>query len=102
MYNFGDVPRDQAAVLEPIGANLNKHNPRGDAFLFVSNGKITLDGTDLKNIIFINMNIRYLGGPLRMNNVHFVNCTFDIPENQNGRQFAKVVLTEPSAVFSVS
>lgn len=102
MYNFGDVPRDQAAVLEPIGANLNKNNPRGDAFLIVSGGKVTLDDTDFRNVIFINMKVTYLGGSLKMSNVHFVNCTFYIPENQNGRQFAKVVLAEPSVVFSAT
>lgn len=101
-YHVGDVPRQEAAVLEPIGAGLNKNNPRGDAFIILTDGELTLDGTDMKNVILENIRITYHGGPLRMNNVVFVNCTFEMQENQNGRQFALAVLVHESAVFYAS
>lgn len=34
--NYGSVAREQAAVLEPIGADLNRNNPGGDAVLLVT------------------------------------------------------------------
>lgn len=39
----------------------------------------TLDNIVWKNVVFVNARIRYLGGPVTLKNVRFVNCTFDIP-----------------------
>jgi hypothetical protein len=39
----------------------------------------TLDGFVWNSVVFVNARIRYLGGPVTLNNVRFVNCTFDVP-----------------------
>jgi hypothetical protein len=39
----------------------------------------TLDGFVWNNVVFIGARIRYMGGPVTLKNVRFVNCTFDIP-----------------------
>ena len=43
-----------------------------------------LDGIEWKNVTFVNVHIVYAGGPLMLENVRFVNCTFEIPHNQHG------------------
>jgi hypothetical protein len=101
MLHYGDVPRDQSAVFEPLGRNLNGNNPRGDAFLIVRNGVVLLDNMDVKNVIFENMHIVYKGAKLRMDNAYFVNCTFDLPQTHAGEEFGLAVLDHPSVEFSI-
>ncbi len=43
-----------------------------------------LDGIEWKNVTFVNVHIVYAGGPLMLENVRFVNCTFEVPHNQQG------------------
>jgi hypothetical protein len=99
-FVYGDVPRDQAAVYEHIGQDLNKNNPRGDAFLIVQAKRVILDGMDIRNVVFENVHIVYGGGPLKMENIFFVNCTFELPQTRVGQELAETVLNHPSVVFS--
>ncbi len=55
----------------------------------------TLDYITWENITFINTHIKYLGGSVRLRNVSFVNCTFDLPSNNSGQQVAKYAALEP-------
>ncbi|PYX34343.1 MAG: hypothetical protein DMG80_02510 [Acidobacteria bacterium] len=50
------------------------------------NGIQTLDGITWWNDVFVNMTIHYRGGPLALKNVRFVNCRFEVVENQRGQQ----------------
>lgn len=102
LRHYGDVPIEKAAIFEPLGSHLNKNNQRGDAFIIVSDGEIALDGSDIKNVIFENVRVAYGGGPIRMENVSFVNCTFDLPQNQHGEEFGLAVLEHPSVGFSLA
>lgn len=54
----------------------------------------TLDGIEWKNVAFVNSRIRYRGGELRLDNVHFVNCTFEVPSNGRGAQLADYAALE--------
>jgi len=38
------------------------------------------DGFQLRNVIFDGVGIEYKGGPIRLENVYFVNCTFDVQQ----------------------
>jgi len=49
----------------------------------------TLDGAEWNDVVFVNAKIRYRGGPLRLNHVRFVNCTFEVTGNDHGSQFAR-------------
>jgi hypothetical protein len=50
----------------------------------ISNCPQSLDGITWKNIVFVNSRIRYEGGPLALENVTFVNCTFQTTQNNEG------------------
>jgi hypothetical protein len=98
----GSVPLDQSAVLEPIGSQMNKSLSTGDQYVIVSEGEPIIDGLDMKNVIFQGVKIIYHGGPLRMNNVFFVNCTFELPQDQRGQNLAFALLQSPTTTFSAS
>jgi hypothetical protein len=83
-----DVRGNQGAILFNMGD--------GDAFIAASGGGVpggarivdgllivtpsqTLDGFVWENVVFVNARIRYMGGPVTLKNVRFVNCTFDTP-----------------------
>jgi hypothetical protein len=56
-----------------------------------------LDGVIWKDVTFVNTHILYNGGDVELQNVKFINCTFDAPINEHGErllQYAAVL--EPS------
>ena len=82
------VPKDQAARLDFIGKDLNEGLPVGNAYIFIEGGGVILDNMDMRNVVFTNVHIVYHGGPLKMANVFFVNCRFDVDRKSNGQNFA--------------
>jgi hypothetical protein len=50
------------------------------AYLRFVGGEVIMDGSHYVNTIFENMHITYRGGPVRLDNVSFVNCTFELPQ----------------------
>lgn len=96
------APAENAAVFEPIGSPLNVGEKFGMEFVLfedVSAG-FSLDGMRLKNIILKNSKIIYAGGPVEMENVYFVNCTFEVSKRPNGQSFANTVLaSSPATTF---
>jgi hypothetical protein len=58
----------------------------------------TLDGVEWKDVTFVNSRIRYHGGDLKMENVHFVHCTFEVPVNPRGAQLADYAALESGAL----
>lgn len=96
------VAAESAAVLEPIGSRLNIDEKNGFEFLLMAEPSygIKLDGTRLKNIIFKDTKIIYEGGRVEMENVYFVNCTFEVSKRPNGKNFASSVLAStPATTF---
>jgi hypothetical protein len=51
----------------------------------------TLDGAHWTEITFINLHIRYEGAEVELNHVSFINCTFDIVNDDRGIQVADYV-----------
>ncbi|MEO8338873.1 MAG: hypothetical protein ABI604_04035 [Nitrospirota bacterium] len=47
----------------------------------------------MKNIIFKDIKIAYEGGRVEMENVYFVNCSFEVTRRPNGQNFASSVVT---------
>jgi hypothetical protein len=90
------VPVASAAVFESLGQKLNVGRTVGPAFmnfLFHSGASASIDGARMKHIIFTSGVIYYHGGPIEMDDVYFVNCTFNIPlDSANGRKFVTAVL----------
>jgi hypothetical protein len=54
----------------------------------------TLDGVQWKDVVFVNSRVRYHGGDLKLDNVHFVHCTFEVPESSRGTQLADYATLE--------
>jgi outer membrane murein-binding lipoprotein Lpp len=84
-------------------------NGSGAQFIIIDwkgkNIRIGLDDQYFKNVILKNASIVYLGGAIRLENVYFVNCTFDIvaPNPRTpGYDFALKALDNLAVTFTRS
>jgi hypothetical protein len=94
ILHYGSVPINEAAELHPLGEpSKNKDQKDGDAFLEIRGGISLLDDTYMKHVIFRDAAIIYKGGPMELDGVYFINCTFVLPNNPHGQQFASAFLT---------
>jgi hypothetical protein len=93
---FGLVPIDKAAALDVIGKTRNT-GPNGVQYLFLDGGAIVLDGSQFKHIVLRNVHVVYRGGPAILEDVYFLNCTFEIVQENNGQLFASTVLASSPA-----
>jgi len=68
---------------------------------FVGKGQATppFDGIHFSNIVFENLHITYNGGPLILENVTFVNCSFSFQIDTASRSLAIALLTAPRITF---
>ncbi len=64
-------------------------------------GSIPLDGGRFRNVIFKNVAISYKGGPVSLESVLFVNCTFDVSSDK-GEKFGIAVLRASAVSLSIS
>jgi hypothetical protein len=96
----GNAPPDKAALLETLQTfNVARSGP---ALLIVEvqeNDAMVLDGAYIRNVIIRNTPVRYSGGPLVLDNVYFVNCSFEFVPETNTRQLADVILTSAATTF---
>jgi len=105
------VPADQSFVYQPIN-DTEVLTRQGHPYLRVITAKgrpiMLLDGFRLRNVIFDGIRVEYDGGPLIMEDVYFVNCTFEINPATKGKPaassllFAKAVLDKVPSNLSVS
>lgn len=91
----GTVPRDQAAVMDYIGHDLNAKLAVGNALLIGRGGTFQLDNMHMKNVVLINVHVVYEGGPIILENVYFMDCTFEIKRGRNSQAFS-ARLIEPA------
>ncbi len=68
----------------------------GAAFIVLEGDELILDGLEMKNVILRNVNIRYYGSRVVMENVYFVNCTFTFPPQSRMPTQLKELLKERS------
>jgi hypothetical protein len=73
----------------PIERSLSNNIKVSNAVLATPNGAYQiLDGIHWKNVTFVGARIKYQGGDIDLENVRFVNCTFDvIPAGSRSQQF---------------
>jgi hypothetical protein len=94
LWDFGSSHAPDAPQLRTLGApNLNEKVKLGPAFVVLDGGAMVLDGLYLKRVVFRNTHILYRGGALAMDNVYFVNCTFDVIQKSQGQNFARAILS---------
>jgi hypothetical protein len=96
----GRVAPQKSARLEILAAPQSVSSNFG---LFVVEGGVdflVLDGMYMKNVIVRNAKIIYEGGPVKLENVYFVNCTFTLAKSQPVRELSNVILRAASVDFS--
>jgi hypothetical protein len=98
----GVAPAKQAARLNLIGRNENADKAYGNKFIFVYGGDLVIDNMDMKNVVFRNSHIIYQGDPIKMENVYFINCRFDIALTAAGKAFATALLTSNPVNLTIS
>jgi hypothetical protein len=98
--SFGIVPHDQAARLNQNGVDEN--TGRGNQFLILVSGWLTLDGMALRHIILQDVDVVYHGGPLEMADVYFLNCRFHIDQSRKSQELALAILDADPALSHFS
>ena len=79
--------RGNSPLLTQIGKENESSFGPGYLVLNVSGYDLKLDGEHFRNVIIRNARIVYEGsGPLILEHVYFENCTFDIKQNDRGKQ----------------
>ncbi len=104
-YSNALVPIKNAFVYQKMNEPINR--TMGHPYLLIHNaqgsGEVNLDGFWLRNVIFEGVRIHYAGGPLILENVSFLNCTFDVTNTPSGEHFISVALSSPTGTkFSES
>ena len=69
---------------------------------YLSNGEQVLDGIHWYDVVFENVHIVYSGGPVELQNVRFINCTFDIKNDtrNNDKLLLYAALNRKSTIIS--
>jgi hypothetical protein len=93
----GKVRIDAAAKFEPIGADTNAGRTYGNSLIFLTGGALTLDQMQLKDVVLRNSHVVYNGGQVEIENVYFVNCTFEMSPLPNSASLAKAILAGGAA-----
>ena len=100
---FGFVPPKDAAYLEPIGQKLNPDTSAyGRQFLVVEGGDTLIDGLQMKNVVFRDSRVGYLGGVVKLDNVYFINCTFQFAQRDAGLTLAESLLKSNPVTYPAS
>jgi hypothetical protein len=58
----------------------------------------TLDGIRWRDVTFIGTRLRYQGGELDLQNVHFVHCTFGFANNDRSARLAAAIALGQSSI----
>ena len=99
------VPNDRAMRFEPIDSKDNATKPVGPSLMVVDGeyqNKFRLDGYWLKHVVIRNAAIQYRGGPVILEDVYFVNCTFEIDRTLPSQLLADSVLEKTPTSFKHS
>jgi hypothetical protein len=94
----GGVPTERSARLYSLAEGPEDDTlPSGKEVILLEGGAVALDGVGLKHVVIRNATVFYSGGPVQMEDVAFVNCTFVLDDMPRTREFASSVLREPSS-----
>lgn len=96
----GKTPDNKSARLEELD---KPQSGSSDVAYFVVDGAssaaISLDGVYMRNVIIRNVTVVYNGGPLRLENVYFVNCKFQLDPTQRTKAFGITLLASVGVSF---
>jgi hypothetical protein len=88
---------ESAEILLPPASRLMTDNI-GVADLTISGAAQTLDNIRWKNVTFIGTRLRFDGGSIDLQNVHFVRCTFGFPSDARGAKLANAIALGQSSI----
>ena len=81
---------ESAEVLAPPATRSIRDNVLVED-LTIAGASQTLDGIRWHNVTFVGTRLLYAKGPLDLENVHFVNCTFAFPPDDRGARLADAI-----------
>lgn len=87
-------------ILIPLTRSIDENQNVVSDIILMNAGQ-TLDGIIWRNVIFVNMRIKYLSGSLSLQNVKFVNCTFQLPDDPDGSRIADYAALAPSEKLTI-
>jgi hypothetical protein len=103
MYTIGASSWPDVPAMHLIGQpDLNQGSTTGPKYLNIRGGTFPLDGYVLRRVIIQDAHVTYYGGPLDLDQVYFVNCTFDVKQDKNGLDFADAVFSGSATKFAAS
>jgi len=81
---------DSSEILLPPETRAFADNVRVED-LTIAGAAQTLDGIHWRNVTFVGTHLRYESGEVDLQNVHFVNCRFGFPSDDDGAQLANAI-----------
>lgn len=97
---YGTATAEGSARYEPIDSS---QGPSGFAYVLVRqtgpNNLLVLDDKRIKNVVIADSAIEYDGGPLLLENVYFVNCSFVLQPTTKSLALGKGILESASVKF---
>jgi hypothetical protein len=96
---WGTDDPERAAIFEAIGGKLNSGKNLLPTVFILENGSVVLDGNHARHVRFENCRIIYRGGPVEMEDVVFLNCTFEMTFTVEGRELGTKLLASTEVTF---
>lgn len=98
---IGFVPQADAAVMKPFdGPDANADEKYGPAYVRIKGGSLLLDNRIYRHIIFEDAHVAWNGGPIKMEDVRFINCTFEFPPVPQGRHLLLAAISRIGTSFN--
>ena len=88
---------DSSEILLPPATRLVTDNVRVEN-LTIAGAAQTLDNMHWKNVTFIGTRLRFEGGSIDLQNVHFVRCTFGFPPDARGARLANAIVLGQTSI----
>jgi hypothetical protein len=88
MFVMGAATGDKQAKLDYIGVDKNAGNAVGNQYVILRGGTLLLDKLQMRSVILEGVHVYYKGGPIIIENVYLLNCTFTIERAPRGQAFA--------------
>jgi hypothetical protein len=88
---------DSSEILLPPSTRLVTDNVRVED-LMISGAAQTLDNIHWKSVLFIGTRLRFEGGSIDLQNVHFVRCTFGFPSDARGARLANAIVLGQTSI----
>ena len=95
-------PPNVAQIRNLSGPDLNSAVGYGPSLLLVKAPVVILDNLYVKRVVFQNAHIVYRGGAVTLDDVYFLDCTFEIENHAKGQEMARKILSDAATNFLAS